>query len=209
MFGWICKEMMILISIARLKHVFCQIFNGQNKIIIGFHQPLLPFSLTTPHPQMTPLISPRIHQKMRKGCRNDYLVWRSLLGKKLFKEKKILGGLTNLSKLVCIYHGFFVFGYDFVFVFVFVFVFRPNLKWFLKGHWTSMTFMFFRLNSIEDFRLDLYWNFQLILPMRFHFMRYFVNNIIFRVFHRLMYCVFIEVDFEKKKMTEIFQFLQK
>ena len=28
-------------------------------------------------------------------------------------------------------------------------------------------------------------------------MRYFVNSIIFRVSHRLLYCVFIEVDFEK------------
>ena len=46
--------------------------------------------------------------------------------------------------------------------------------------------------------------------MRFHFMRYFVNSIIFRVsYNRLLYCVFIEVDFEKKKMLEIFIFLQK
>ena len=45
--------------------------------------------------------------------------------------------------------------------------------------------------------------------MRFHFMRYFVNSIIFRVSHRLLYCVFIEVDFEKIEMPEIFIFLQK
>ena len=37
-----------------------------------FHQPPLPFSLMTPIPKRHPLISPRIHQKMRKGCRNDY-----------------------------------------------------------------------------------------------------------------------------------------
>ena len=36
----------------------------------------------------------------------------------------------------------------------------------------------------------------MILPMRFHFMGYFVNRIIFIVSHRLLYCVFIEVDFE-------------
>ena len=36
-------------------------------------------------------------------------------------------------------------------------------------------------NSIKDFRLNQYWNFQLILPMRFHFMTYFANSIIFRV----------------------------
>ena len=49
---------------------------------------------------------------------------------------------------------------------------------------------------------------QLILPMRFYFMRYFVNSIILRVPHRLLCCVFIEVDFEKKKMLEMFIFLQ-
>ena len=38
--------------------------------------------------------------------------------------------------------------------------------------------------------------------MRFHFTRYFVNSIIFRVSHRLLYCVFIEVDFEKWPLKE-------
>ena len=33
--------------------------------------------------------------------------------------------------------------------------------------------------------------------MCFHIMKNFVNNIIFRVSHKLLYCVFIEVDFEK------------
>ena len=36
-----------------------------------------------------------------------------------------------------------------------------------------------------------------------------MNSIIFRVSHRLLYCVFIEVDFEKWKMLETFIFLQK
>ena len=36
-----------------------------------------------------------------------------------------------------------------------------------------------------------------------------MNSIISRVSHRLLYCVFIEVDFEKYKMLEIFKFLQK
>ena len=40
-------------------------------------------------------------------------------------------------------------------------------------------------------------------------MRYFVNSIIFRVSHRLLYCVFIEVNFEKYETLEIFIFLQK
>ena len=50
--------------------------------------------------------------------------------------------------------------------------------------------------SIEDFRLNQCQIFQLNLPMRFHFMRYFVSIIIFRVSHRLLYYVFIEVNFE-------------
>ena len=52
-------------------------------------------------------------------------------------------------------------------------------------------------NSIENIKLNHYWNFQLILHMCFHFMRYFVKSIIFRVSHRVLYCVFIEDDFEK------------
>ena len=51
--------------------------------------------------------------------------------------------------------------------------------------------------SIRDIKLDQYWNFQLIPPMRFHFMRYFVNTIISSVSHRLLHCVLIEVNFEK------------
>ena len=51
--------------------------------------------------------------------------------------------------------------------------------------------------SIEHLKLNQYWNFQLILRIHFHFMRYFVNSIISRVSYRLLYYVFIEVDFEK------------
>ena len=51
-------------------------------------------------------------------------------------------------------------------------------------------------NSIEDLKLDQFQTFQLILSMRFHFMRY-LNSILFRVSHKLLYYVFIEVDFEK------------
>ena len=39
----------------------------------------------------------------------------------------------------------------------------------LKGHWTSIN------QSLEDFKWNQYHNFQLILPMHFHFMRYFVK----------------------------------
>ena len=66
----------------------------------------------------------------------------------------------------------------------------------LKGALDKNNIYLFISNSIEDFKLNQYQIFQLILPMRFHFMRYFVNSIIFRVSHRLIYCVFIEVDFE-------------
>ena len=51
-------------------------------------------------------------------------------------------------------------------------------------------------NSIDNSKYNQYQNFQLILLMHFHFMRYFVNSIISRVSHRLLYCVFIEVDFK-------------
>ena len=46
-----------------------------------------------------------------------------------------------------------------------------------------MDIIIFISDSIEDFKLNLYPNFQLILPMHFHFMRYFV---IFRVSHKLL-----------------------
>ena len=66
----------------------------------------------------------------------------------------------------------------------------------LKGHWTSLTSIFL-YNSKEDIKSTQYQIFKLILPMRLHFMRDFVISIIFRLSHRLLYCVFIEVDFEK------------
>ena len=73
-----------------------------------------------------------------------------------------------------------------------------------KGALDNYNIYLFISNSIEDFKLNQYPDFQLILPMHFHFMRYFANSIIFRVSNRLLYCVFIEVDFEKQKMIEIF-----
>ena len=67
----------------------------------------------------------------------------------------------------------------------------------LKGALDKYNIYLFISNSIEDIKLNLYQIFQLILPMCFNFMRYFVNSIISRVSNRLLYCVFIEVDFEK------------
>ena len=55
----------------------------------------------------------------------------------------------------------------------------------------------FAFNLTENYKINQYQTFQLILLMLFHFMRSFVNSIIPRVFHRSVYCVFIEVDFEK------------
>ena len=93
---------------------------------------------------------------------------------------------------------------------------RPNIcnvvtkmKEVIKGALDKYNIYLFISKSIEDFKLKQYRKFQLILPMRFHFMRYFVNTIISRVSNRLLYCVFIEVDFEKLKVLEIFIFLQK
>ena len=73
-FSWICKEIMILICIASLKHTSCQIFKEMDKIrVMGFHQPELYHSLWWPPiPKRHPLILSHIHQKMRKGWRNDY-----------------------------------------------------------------------------------------------------------------------------------------
>ena len=71
------------------------------------------------------------------------------------------------------------------------------LKPYFKGALDKYNIYLFIPNSIKDFKLNQYRNLQLILPIRFHFMRYFVISIIFRVSHRPLYCVFIEVDFEK------------
>ena len=67
----------------------------------------------------------------------------------------------------------------------------------IKGALDKYNIYLFTSNSVEDVKLNQYQNFQLILPMSFPFMRYFVNSIIFRVPHRLLYRVFIEVDFDK------------
>ena len=70
-----------------------------------------------------------------------------------------------------------------------------NVK--IKGALDKYNIYLFISDSIEDIKSNQYRKFQLILPMRFHFMRYFVNSITSRVSHRLLYCVFIEVNFEK------------
>ena len=86
---------------------------------------------------------------------------------------------------------------------------KYTLLWALEGALDKYNIYLVILKSIEDFKLNQYPHFQLILPMRFHFVKYFVNSIIARVSHKLLYCAFIEVHFEKKKMLEIFIFLQK
>ena len=68
---------------------------------------------------------------------------------------------------------------------------------FIKGALDKYNIYLFMSNSMEDFKLNQYQKFQLTLPVHFHFMRYFVNSVISRVSHRLLYSVFIEVDFEK------------
>ena len=69
-----------------------------------------------------------------------------------------------------------------------------------KGALDKYNIYLFIFKSIEDLKLNQYQNFQLILPMfffpyflfpSFFLMRYFVNSI-FRVSHRLLYCVFEE-----------------
>ena len=67
----------------------------------------------------------------------------------------------------------------------------------IKGALDKYNIYLFISNSMENFKLNQYRNFQLFLPMRFHLMMCFVNSIIFRVSHRLLCYAFIEVDFEK------------
>ena len=61
----------------------------------------------------------------------------------------------------------------------------------IKGALDKYNIYLFKSNSIEDFKLNQYQNFQLILPMRFHFMMYFVNSIIFRVSHIAVGCCIV------------------
>ena len=77
-----------------------------------------------------------------------------------------------------------------IFFFFFFFLFFKLLARHLEHR------RYLRMPAIEDIKLNQYQNFQLILPITFPFMRYFVNIIIFRVSHGLLYCIFIEVDFE-------------
>ena len=59
---------------------------------MGFHQPPT-IIFDDPHTQTTPRISPHIHQKMRKRCKNNYITAFSAVywaKKRCFK--KILGG---------------------------------------------------------------------------------------------------------------------
>ena len=65
----------------------------------------------------------------------------------------------------------------------------------IKGALDKYSIYLFVPNSKENYEINQYQTFQLILPMRFHFMRYFVISIIPRVSHRPLCCVFIEVDF--------------
>ena len=91
--------------------------------------------------------------------------------------------LALITKILCTYFYCFIFNLD------------TFIK--IKGALDKYSIYLFVSYSIKDSKLNQYLNFQLILPMRFHFMRYFVDSIIFRVSHRLLYCVFFEVDFEK------------
>ena len=64
----------MLIYIESLKHISCQIFKKWTKYKSrNFTLTPLPFSLTVPIPKRHLQISPHVHQKMRTGCRNDYI----------------------------------------------------------------------------------------------------------------------------------------
>ena len=57
----------------------------------------------------------------------------------------------------------------------------------LKGALDKYDIYIFISTSIESFEQNRYWNLQLLLPKRFHFIKYFVNIIILRVF--IGYCI--------------------
>ena len=80
---------------------------------------------------------------------------------------------------------------------------------FLKGALDMYRIYLFISNSVDDFKLNQYRNLQPILPMHFLFMKYFVNSIIFRASHRLLYRVFIEVYFEKIESARNFHISSK
>ena len=70
----------------------------------------------------------------------------------------------------------------------------------VKGALDKYNIYLFVSCSKENFITNQYQKFQPILPMRFHFIQSFAINIIPRVPHRPLYCVFFEVDFKKSKL---------
>ena len=68
-----------------------------------------------------------------------------------------------------------------------------------KGALDKYNIYLFISSSIEDLKSNQYRNFQLILPKCFHFMGYFVNSIIFRVPHRLLYYVLLKSTLKNRK----------
>ena len=70
---------------------------------------------------------------------------------------------------------------------------------YLKGALDKYNICLFTFDFIEDFKLNQYRNFQLILSKRSHFMRYFVNSIIHRVSHRLLYVYLLKSTLKNRK----------
>ena len=94
--------------------------------------------------------------------------------------------VTVFLNVFCLF-CFVLFYILFLFLFLFLF-FCLKIKFqngsHFKGALDKYNIYLFISSSIKDLKSN-------------HFMRYFVNSIIFRVPHRLLYCVFIEGDFEK------------
>ena len=70
--------------------------------IMGFHQPPSTIFFDDPHTKTTPLISPHIHLKMRKGCRNDYIeaIGAVYWAKMLLKKNKTFGRRGIITKQI-------------------------------------------------------------------------------------------------------------
>ena len=72
-----------------------------------------------------------------------------------------------------------------------------QLEPFLKGALDKYNIYFFKANSVENFEFKPVPKFSADSANAFSFYEYFVNSTVSRVSHRLLYCVFVEDDFEK------------
>ena len=103
--------------------------------------------------------------------------------------------LSYYSVVFCLLVSHFISFCCFILQFLFSYAFfisfyRDQIH--IKGALDKYNIYIFIASTKENLKSNQYRKFQPILPMSFHFMRYFVNSIIFRVPHRLLYnlCIY-------------------